>query len=240
MIPQPIQEAPPRPATSPNFDRLAGIYRWLEWLTFGPYLSRCRSAFLERLSQRRRALILGDGDGRFTASLLHANPGIQIEAVDASPAMLSQLIQRAGANADRVKTCCVDARAWKPSQADYDLVVTHFLLDCLPTDEIASLAAQVRDCVLPDAEWVVSEFAIPPGAFGKFAARPLIRFLYRAFGWLTGLQIRSLPDYRFALGLAGFRLVDRRDFLCGLLVAEVWSPDRPESRQRQERRVCPR
>jgi hypothetical protein len=230
MISSPIPQAPPCHATgSPNFDRLAGIYRWLEWLSFGPFLSRCRNASLDRLGHRRRALILGDGDGRFTTALLRTNPGIRIEAIDASPAMLSQLVRRAGSLADRVKTCCTDARAWKPSEPDYDLVVTHFFLDCMSTKEIASLAARVRACVRPNAEWVVSEFAVPPGLYGKFVARPLVAFLYRAFGWLTGLQNRSLPDYRPALRQAGFRLTKHRHFLGGLLVAESWSPDKPDS-----------
>jgi hypothetical protein len=233
MIPDPIPQALPcHTAGSPNFDRLAGIYRWLEWLSFGPFLSRCRNAFLDGLGHRRRALILGDGDGRFTASLLRTNPGVRIEAIDSSPAMLSRLVRCAGSHADRVMTCCTDARAWKPSGSDYDLVVTHFFLDCMSTEEIGSLAARVRACVLPNAEWVVSEFAVPPGLYGKFVARPLVAFLYRAFGWLTGLQNRSLPDYRRALGQAGFRLTTQRPFLGGLLVAEAWSTDKSESPDR--------
>ncbi len=228
MIPPPMQ-APPRPATRPpNFDRLAGMYRWLEWPTFGPFLSNCRNAFISRLGHRRRALVLGDGDGRFTAALLGANPEVEIEAVDASPAMLLELIRRAGAHSARVKTCCADARAWKPSRSDYDLVVSHFFLDCLSTDEVSSLATRIRAGVLPDADWVVSEFAVPPGVYGKLVARPLIALLYRAFGWLTGLPIRSLPDHRRALRQAGFRLTDQRRFLAGLLVAETWSPGESE------------
>src|SRR6185437_1080687 len=58
---------------TPKFDRLARVYRWMEWLSFGPYLSRCRRAFLPQLRDARRALVLGDGDGRFTAALLRRN-----------------------------------------------------------------------------------------------------------------------------------------------------------------------
>ena len=57
-----------------NFDRLARIYRWMELVTFGPLLGRCRYRFLEQLCNCRTALLLGDGDGRFAARLLAANP----------------------------------------------------------------------------------------------------------------------------------------------------------------------
>ena len=77
-----------------NFDPIARPYRWLEYLTFGPYLERCRYHFLNQLGQHCRALILGDGDGRFTARLLAANPEISVDAVDSSATMLHLLTKR--------------------------------------------------------------------------------------------------------------------------------------------------
>ena len=208
---------------APNFDRLAKVYRWMELFTFGPCLSHCREAFLPELASVRRALILGDGDGRFGAELLRANPYVEICAVDASPAMLAVLLRRAGADASRVCVCCADARGWQPEMPPYDLVVTHFFLDCLTSEECFALAARVRGAVSPRAVWIVSEFAIPESRFGRWVARPLVWLLYRAFGLLTGLKMRRLPDYHFALREAGFTLARRRAWLCGLLASEMWA-----------------
>jgi SAM-dependent methyltransferase len=213
---------PAREKRTPNFDRLAKAYPWMEYATFGPLLMRCRIAFLAEANSAGRALVLGDGDGRFTAELLRVNSQILIDAVDASPAMLEALQRRAGANADRVRETCIDARNWRPAEAPVDLVVTHFFLDCLTTKEVRELAAKVRGAVSPSAAWIVSEFAIPESWFGKWIARPLIWLLYRAFGLLTGLEIRSLPDHAAALRDAGFRLAERRRWLGGLLVSEKW------------------
>jgi SAM-dependent methyltransferase len=209
---------------TPNFDRLANVYRWMEFVTFGPLLTRCRVAFLAEPNSGRRALVLGDGDGRFTAELLRVNPQVQIEAVDASPAMLEALLRRAGANAGRVTAHCIDARNWRPAEAPYDLVVTHFFLDCLTTEEIRALATEVSGAVSPSAVWIVSEFAIPESWFGRWVACPLVWLLYRAFGLLTGLEIRSLPGHCAALRDAGFTLGERRALLRGLLVSENWRP----------------
>jgi hypothetical protein len=130
-----------------------------------------------------------------------------------------------------VRTHCADVRLWQPPapHADfaenlpYDLIATHFFLDCLTTQEVQSLAEKLRGSVSPSAAWVVSEFAVPPGWFGRLVASPLIFALYRAFGWLTGLAVRSLPDHAAALGQAGFTLQERRAWLAGLLVSERWS-----------------
>ncbi len=207
---------------APNFDRLAKLYRWMELLTFGPLLSLCRTAFLSQLGSAGHALVLGDGDGRFTAELLGVNSEVRIDAVDASPAMLDALLHRAGLNGRRVTPHCADVREWIPEHARYDLVATHFFLDCLTTDECYDLAARLRGAISPSAVWIVSEFAVPEGLFGRLVARPLVWLLYWAFGFLTGLEIRSLPNHHAAMCEAGFVLTERRTRICGLLVSETW------------------
>jgi trans-aconitate methyltransferase len=195
----------------------------MEYATFGPWLWRCRCAFLPTLRQRSRALILGDGDGRFTARLLAGNPSIEVEAVDASRSMLEALLRRAGHNRARVSTYCADIRCWQPGSPPYDLIVTHFFLDCLTTAEVRNLAGRLRGSLAPSALWVISEFAAPQNRFGRNVARPIISALYAAFGLLTGLKVRALPDHCAALEDAGFMLEQRKRRLGGLLVSELWS-----------------
>lgn len=211
-------------SVTPDFNHLARIYRWMEWLTFGPFLQRCRTAFLLSLQQRRRGLVLGDGDGRFTSRLLRTNAHILIDAVDASEAMLSQLARRASPNSRRVHTHFADARTFQPPH-EYDLIATHFFLDCLTTSEIKLLASRLRRHAAPNALWVVSEFAIPANIYGRAIARPLVSALYLAFGLLTRLSIRELPNHHVALAQAGWSLLDQRKRLAGLLISELWQRD---------------
>ena len=205
---------------APDFDRLAHIYRWMEWLTFGPFLHRCRCAFLPSLAARRHVLVLGDGDGRFTASLVRSNPVINVDAVDASEAMLRQLSSRA--SSVRIRTHHADARAFTPPRRDYDLIATHFFLDCLTHSEVDALASRLRRHSAPNAIWVISEFAIPPNLYGRTLARPLIRALYLAFALLTKLRVRKLPDHHAALTGSGWCLLEQRQFLGGLLVSQMY------------------
>jgi len=212
---------------APNFNRLAGLYLWMEVLTFGPFLARCRNAFPQQAAGRRRALVLGDGDGRFTARLLRGNVEIRVDAVDASAAMLASLRRRAVPNEGRVRVHLADVRVWEPERLEdsepYDLVASHFFLDCLTEAEVQALATRIFSSVCPGAVWVISDFAIPQGWFGRLVARPLVWLLYRAFGVLTGLEVGALPDHGRALSEAGFVLAERKRFLGGLLVSELWS-----------------
>ena len=207
-------------SATPDFNRLAPIYCWMEWLTFGPLLQRCRCAFLSTLARHRRALVLGDGDGRFTACLLQENCAVSVDAVDASQAMLRQLSGRSPAS--RVRTHVADARTFSPPRSDYDLIATHFFLDCLSSTEVRDLARRLRDHSSRNAVWVVSEFAIPSNLFGRIVAHPVISALYLAFGLLTNLEIRKLPDHRAALAQSGWSLARQHKRLAGLLVSELW------------------
>ena len=54
-------------------------------------------------------------------------------------------------------------------------------------------------------------------------AKIIVASLYAAFRILTGLRTRALPDHSLALTRAGFRLKDRKPFLSGLLVSELWT-----------------
>ena len=209
-----------------NFDRVARPYRWLEYLSFGPWLERCRRAQLTHLGGARRALLLGDGDGRFLARLLVANPALTADVVDSSHAMLAILdhrIRRSGPQVRR-RICLhhADALEWNPS-GSYDLIVTHFFLDCFFPHQLEQLFDRVLPHTLPGARWVVSEFAIPRNPLTGYLARGIIGLLYRAFGLLAGLRVRTLPEYATALHRCGLVPSHDRRYLGGLLCSQVWT-----------------
>jgi ubiquinone/menaquinone biosynthesis C-methylase UbiE len=222
---QPAAQADALRADLPRFDRVAHLYQAMEYLSFGPALERCRFHFIPALTQCRRALVLGDGDGRFLARLLTAASQLHADAVDASGAMLRLLkarIEKTGA-APRLTTIRADARCFNPPDVQYDLVATHFFLDCLTEQEADALVAGIRSRLAPGARWVISEFQIPAGGWFQTAlARGIIAFLYAAFRTLTGLRVRRIPPWHALLERHGFQRGASRTWLGGLLVSELW------------------
>lgn len=217
-----------RTTPQPNFDRIARPYRWLEYLTLGRALERCRLHFLPRLADRNSALVLGDGDGRFLAALLAQNSALTADAVDISAAMLGLLrdcCERTAPNAGlRLHTHRNDALGYlaAPSPAIYDFVVTHFFLDCLTQTEVEALAAAVSARLAPGGIWLVSDFRIPPGIM-QIPAKMLVRSLYLAFRILTGLRANRLPDHAAALSRAGLCRIAQHCSLFGVLTTELWT-----------------
>lgn len=208
-----------------RFDRIARLYRWMEYLSFGRALERCRFFFLPVLADSRRALILGDGDGRFTARLLRMNSQLHADAVDASPAMLHLLRRRAAGSGTerRLTTLCADARTLSPASAGYDLVVTHFFLDCLTEEEVSDLIARLCPHLASGCRWIVSEFQIPVDRpVRAWVCRAVIRFLYLGFRLLTGLTVQQIPPWPTLLSRSGFERVTAHAWPGGLLLSEMW------------------
>ena len=189
----------------------------------GRALERCRLTFLPDIGDTWRVLMLGEGDGRFLAAFLRSNPRAVVDCVDLSARMLELAGQRAGEGAGRVRFHHADAREWPlPTGVKYDLIVTHFFLDCFTTEQLAPLLVRCASAATEHARWVVSDFHQPARGFAAWRARVWIGGLYAFFRLTTGLRVRRLPMYHAALQAHGFHCERATTAEMGLLISELW------------------
>ncbi len=198
-----------------NCDSIASAYRWIEYAVFGKALERSRTALLGEVSDARRVLALGDGDGRALAALIAAAPGARVDYVDLSPKMLA--LARARAGTARIRYCQADARIFPLGESQYDVIVTHFFLDCFDDREGAALIERAARSAGSPARWIVSEFR-PANLW----ARVLIAVMYAFFHRATGLATRRLADHHPHLLRQGFRLQRVESRRAGLVSSELW------------------
>jgi cyclopropane fatty-acyl-phospholipid synthase-like methyltransferase len=158
--------------------------------------------------------------------LLRANSGVRVDFVDVSPKMVELAERRITAMGrafgSRVRFHVADLRTFEPPQSPYDLVVTHFFLDCFTDSEVSDLATQLASWTTPQGQWIVSEFQEASGRFGGLWTKLVVRALYAAFRISANLRVTRLPRYEQALGGTGFRLQGREQALGGLLRSSVW------------------
>lgn len=208
-----------------SFDTLAPHYRNLESILAGNRLQRCRTAFLAETASSRRALLLGEGPGRFLGALLRANPRVQVTCVERSPRMIQaarRAITRQGLNDERVRFQQQDALTWRPPHSAFDLVVTNFFLDCFRPDELARLVAKVAASATEDARWLLADFRVPERGWQKWRAKAVLALMYAFFRFTTGLSAARLTPPDGLLEAAGFRRAERRLANCGLLHSDLW------------------
>jgi ubiquinone/menaquinone biosynthesis C-methylase UbiE len=203
-----------------NCDPIARAYCYLEYGSFGSALQRRRCHFLPQLGESRKVLMLGEGDGRFLAEFVRRNPNAEVDYVDASAKMLALAQRRAGST--RVHFHHRNLLDATPPQGPYDTITTHFFLDCLSDNDITGVVQRIATTASPGARWVVSEFREPETGWRKLRAKLWVSGLYAAFGIVTHLSTRKLPDHGHALRQAGFVLQAEALASAGLLTSQLW------------------
>jgi ubiquinone/menaquinone biosynthesis C-methylase UbiE len=201
-----------------DFDALAGIYRLLEYASFGNTLMRARVAFLPHVVDARRVLVLGDGDGRGLRALLAHAEQAEVVSVDVSRKMLA-LAERGldPAERRRVTFVAADARELALERGGFDVVVAPFFMDCLTEPELLTVLARVQPLLAPRARLLLAEFALPARGLSRLRARIWLFVLYAFFRATAGLHVRTLPDFDAALARIGFAPIAERHFSGGLL-----------------------
>lgn len=207
-----------------NCDFIAPFYKWVEYAAFGHTLERRRCEFLEAIGNSQSALIVGDGDGRFVAELHSRYPNLEVDSIDLSARMLSLAQDRIRPWA-HVRFLQADARVVTFPRADYDLIVTHFFLDCLSDSDAAAFIARVSAVAAPNARWIVSEFRMPTHGWAALHAALWLKTMYFFFRLTTGLSTSRLPRYHESLAAHGFTLKREVTERFGLVASELWLRD---------------
>ncbi len=214
-----------------NFDRIAPFYAAMERLTAGGRLHRCRIAFLDRIEPPQNILTIGEGHGRFLLACRRKFPDARIVVIDGSAKMLQvaeKLLKRHGVPIGRTEFVHSMLEDWSAPPAEFDLVVTHFVLDCLDPDQIRAAVSKISSAAKRNADWLIADFEIAPSGFAKWRSAAIIGLLYRFFRIVSGLKTKSLSAPDEALKQAGFVRIGRKTYEWGLLKSEWWqASERP-------------
>lgn len=210
-----------------SFDALAPWYRTLEWIAFGDALQRSRVACLGEIAAPRRALVVGEGNGRFLCELLRRHPGVEVDCLDASARMLRLARKRVNrelpARAESVRFLHQDITSWPAPENHYDLLVTHFVLDCFSEVALTGIVSKLARAATQDANWLLADFCVPANGLAKLRARAWLAAMYLFFRVTARIPARELIDPTSILRAEGFALVRQRLFRKGMLKSEKWS-----------------
>jgi ubiquinone/menaquinone biosynthesis C-methylase UbiE len=210
-----------------SFDALAPWYRTLEWVAFGDALQRSRVACLGEIAAPRRALVVGEGNGRFLCELLRLHPGVEVDCLDASQRMLrlaqKRIERELPERAESVRFLHQDITSWPAPEHHYDLLVTHFVLDCFSEAALTGIVSKLARAATQDANWLLADFCVPANGMAKLRARAWLAAMYLFFRVTAGIPARELVDPTPLLQSEGFMLVRQQFFRNGILKSQRWS-----------------
>jgi ubiquinone/menaquinone biosynthesis C-methylase UbiE len=209
-----------------SFDSVAPHYRWMEFVLAGNKLQRCRTAFLNSAADARNILVVGEGNGRFLCECRRKTGSAEITCVDASARMLDlarQRLRRQRLSLDHTRFVHADAIEWKPLPSTYDLVVTHFFLDCFRPEQLSRVVASLANASTARAKWLLADFQVPTTGLRRYRAEVIHFLMYAFFGLAARLPARKLHPADDLLRVHGFRLLERRESEWGLLHTDEWA-----------------
>jgi ubiquinone/menaquinone biosynthesis C-methylase UbiE len=203
-----------------NFDRIAPHYRWLETLVFGQQLQAARIAFLREIESPRRVLVVGEGDGRFLAEFVRVQPAAEIDCVEASGRMI-ELAQRR-VEMGNVRFIEGDVRDLELPAHAYDLIVTHFFLDCFEGVELCEVVQKLAGAARAEAVWLLADFRFPSRGWRRWHAKMWIDAMYLFFRLTSDLTTRHLEEPTPFLRAAGFSCIRNTVARFGMIQSAIW------------------
>ena len=208
-----------------SFDQLAPHYRWMEFLLAGEKLHRCRTTFLKEIPAARSILLLGEGHGRGLVECCKRFPNARITCLDASERMLTQARRQwshHSLGATQVEFVHADVLNWTPTARVYDLIVTHFFLDCFRADQLAQITSQLVPFMTSHANWLIADFQMSPGGLKRIRSRMILWTMYAFFRVTTELSAEKLVSPDPYVERAGFTLHRHAESEWGLLHSDWW------------------
>lgn len=208
-----------------SFDALARHYRWMEMVLAGEKLQRCRTAFLRQISRPESILIWGEGNGRFLVECRRAWRQARIVCADASEKMLTsaqERLKRHGLDTVDTEFLQADVLEWSAPREKFDLIVTHFFLDCFRADQLRNVVNKLGVAARPKATWLIADFQAPEFGFQRWRAQLILKVMYLFFGIVTRLPATSLTRPDSLLRRCEFVLNQRRVSEWGLLHSDLW------------------
>jgi ubiquinone/menaquinone biosynthesis C-methylase UbiE len=208
-----------------SFDRLAPVYRGMEWMLAGNKLQRCRLRWTAEVRHARRILLVGEGHGRFLEWCPEQFPHAQVLCVDASAAMLRiarERWQRSGGQTGAAQFVQAALPSWLPPAAEFDLLVTNFFFDCFAPATLERVIERLDSAAAPGANWLIADFTVPSRGWRRWRARLVLALAYGFFRRVTRLEAHQLTAPDPFLLQAGFQLHRRATTECGLLQSDWW------------------
>lgn len=189
-------------------------------------MQRCRMEHLVEIPVPEAILLAGEGHGRFLPACMRRFPEAEITIVDYSAGMLARAranLSREGLPLERVRFVHADILAWEGPEGVFDLIVTHFFLDCFTAEQVEVVVARLAAAAKLEATWLLADFRTEEAGLKGLRARWIVGLLYSFFRFFTRIPARKLISPDLALRKSGFILHHEKIREWGLLKSQWWA-----------------
>jgi ubiquinone/menaquinone biosynthesis C-methylase UbiE len=188
---------------------LRGLFSATVW-------SKRKTHFLHLIPANANVLIAGGGTGWIIEEISKIHPvGLHITYVEISARMMALAKKHTTNNVVTYVNAPVENAGLL---ADFDVMITPFLLDSLSPDIFNKVFDNLYDLLKPGGLWLNTDFQLT----GKWWQKPLLNTMYFFFRTVGCVDSSILPDLKKAFANKEMKLFDEALFYGNFVAAGVY------------------
>ncbi len=199
-----------------SFDVIAPVYDLLSRMVYGKSIVAAQKYFLKDIPEGAHVLIVGGGTGWIIEELFAVNKTCSVVYIEASQKMLQKAQNRMNSS-DKSRIQFI-FQSEMPSEGSYDVIITNFFLDVFPSDKLIYIIQQLKDRVVTNGRWIVTDFVDD----GKRWQRFLLKVMYAFFRSVSKLETSILPPWQRLLMDAGMQRNGVKRFYAGFIETAIY------------------
>lgn len=207
-----------------NFSNITPIYDLLGTLAFAGRLHKSQQYMLELYPKSvENILIIGGGTGKFLTEIVSSIKFNELIYIDISPGMIKsarkKIVKNSPDQLSNIEFICGGIN--NLPKKDYDLVITHYFLDCLTPESYLKIVEELKNSLKPTGLWSMVDFY---NTNQDPLKKRFISLLYRFFHITCNLPSIQLTDFDSWFNKNMNRL-NRKEFIGGLLKSTLYKKE---------------
>ena len=181
----------------PDYNKIAWLSDFLSKLVFGSKQKLARKAFLDKIPDNAKILIVGGGTGQIIKCLGELNRPLAVDFVELSTKMISYARRR---NPSQTKVHFYNQSILQLEGTAYDFIITNFFFDQFSQANAQLILAHIKPKLKPEGQLFFSDFTKPNNLPDKLFTRLMFWF----FQITTNMTTNAYPNYErlfLSLGL---------------------------------------
>ena len=200
-----------------NYNNAAWFYDSLAGLVYGKAVIKSQVYLLGHIPANTNILIVGGGTGWVIDELTRIQTsGLNITYVEIAANMMA-LSQKRNLGDNKV-TFINDAIENIKLPANFDVVLTPFLLDNFTEHNLLKIFNSINQLLKPKALWLNTSFQLT----GQWWQVVLLKTMFIFFKLLCNVEANKLPGIDQCFGEHGYKLIKQQQFFGNFIGAKIY------------------
>jgi len=203
----------------PDYNHIAWIYDWLAKIVYGEKQELAKQAFLAKIPDKGKILVVGGGTGKIIDYLRDLDKQLEVDFIELSTNMMSYAKKR---KVSHLKINFHQHSILDLKSKDYDVVLTNFFFDQFSLLKAHLILQHIKTKLKPNGIILFSDFIVTNNTWDRIVNRIMFYF----FQLTAKVRTNNFPNYNILFSSLGFNAADSKK-ICRNILAITYTVGLP-------------